>query len=61
LTENSIELVSEADSWVVVIVEDAKEYSQIFLVTEHAQMWMAGQRIRLGLHPTGDTDNAGSE
>jgi hypothetical protein len=61
LTDNSIELVSEGDRWAVVIVEDAKEYRQIFLVKEHAQTWMTGQRIRLGLHPTGASDNAGSE
>jgi hypothetical protein len=61
LSSNSIRLVADVDGWAVVIHENGEEYRLTFTYRENAENWMDGQRIRLGLRPSGDRDDASAE
>lgn len=46
---DSVELVFERGEWTVVILEGGEESRHTFTVKEHAENWLSGQRVRLGL------------
>ena len=52
MAPNSIILIHDNNKWIVVLVENGDETRREFAFEQHAQSWLYGQRIRLGLHST---------
>lgn len=50
---DSVQIFPENEKWVVVVIENDDEMRRAFAIEKHAHSYADGQRIRLGLPPTG--------
>lgn len=46
---NNVLVMMRDERWVVRVIEDGREYENVFLLEAHASSYADGQRMRLGL------------